>query len=74
MRLNDYVDRELSSEEEALVAGHLEQCAQCASVFDFEAGVVIELMAKLNRIRVPESLKGRVADALAEGARAAGPS
>jgi predicted anti-sigma-YlaC factor YlaD len=70
-RLNDYVDRELSPEEEVLVSAHLRVCADCASVFDFEAGVVADLMEKLNRIRMPESLKGRVAEALEQGASAA---
>jgi len=73
-RLDDYVDRELSPAEALLVAAHLRVCEHCASVFDFEVGVLEDLVEKLNRIRVPEALKDRVAEALDRGARAAGAS
>ena len=39
-RLDDYLDRELSSEETALVHEHLEICAGCAREFNFEASVL----------------------------------
>lgn len=71
LRLNDYVDRELSSEEHEAVAAHLFECAKCAAVFDFEADIVADLKAKLNRIQLPPSLKDRVAEAIQRGAEAA---
>jgi len=63
-RLNDYVDRELASEEAAKVAEHLEECARCAREFAFEAELLQELKAKIRRIRVPASLRGRVEEAI----------
>ncbi len=71
LRLNDYVDRELSPAERDAVAAHLFECAKCASVFEFEANIVADLKAKLNRIQLPPSLKDRVLDALQRGAEAA---
>ena len=71
LRLNDYVDRELSPAEHDAVAAHLFECAKCTAVFEFEAGVLADLTAKLNRIQLPASLKDRVADAIQRGAGAA---
>ena len=71
LRLNDYVDRELSPAEHDAVASHLFECANCTAVFDFEAGVLADLKAKLNRIQLPSSLKDRVAEAIERGAEAA---
>src|SRR6266496_3515153 len=51
-RLNDYLDRELSPAEMALVQEHLDTCAQCAGEHAFEASVLRELKAKLRRIDV----------------------
>ena len=59
-RLNDYLDRELSPAEMAMVQEHLETCAQCASEHAFEASVLRELKAKLRRIDVPQSLIEKV--------------
>ena len=71
LRLNDYVDRELSPAEHDAVAAHLFECANCASVFDFEANIVADLKAKLNRIQLPPTLKDRVLEAIERGAEAA---
>ncbi len=68
-RLNDYLDRELSPAEMALVKEHLETCAQCASEHSFEASVLQELKSKLHRIDVPQSLVDRVAAILADADR-----
>jgi anti-sigma factor (TIGR02949 family) len=59
-RLNDYLDRELSGPEMAMVKEHLETCAQCASEHAFEESVLRELKAKLRRIDVPQSLIEKV--------------
>ncbi len=63
-RLDDYVDRELSPEETRLVEAHLETCAQCASEYAFEGGVLDGLRRKLRRIEAPADLRDRVTRAL----------
>ena len=59
-RLDDYLDRELSPAEMALVRGHLETCAICAAEYDFEARVLDQLRATLRRIDVPAAVVERV--------------
>ena len=68
-RLNDYLDRELSAAEMALVKEHLDTCGQCASEHAFEASVLRELKSKLRRIDLPRSLIDKVAAILAEAGR-----
>jgi len=65
-RLNDYLDRELSPAEMAMVKEHLDTCGQCASEHAFEASVLQELKSKLRRIDLPQSLLDKVAAILAE--------
>jgi mycothiol system anti-sigma-R factor len=60
LRLDDFLDRELSAVEMRLVREHLETCAQCASEHRFEARVLDDVRAKLNRIRAPQSLLDRI--------------
>ena len=74
-RLDDYLDRELSPEEMALVRAHLDTCAQCASEHRFEVRVLDDVRSKLRRIRVPEYLLDKVSRIIdrvkkAEGGRA----
>jgi anti-sigma factor (TIGR02949 family) len=64
-RLDDYLDRELSARETALVREHLDICEGCAREFDFEAGVLSGVRAKLRHIEVPADLRARVLGALA---------
>src|SRR5207247_4491091 len=59
-RLNDYLDRELSPAEMAMVKEHLDTCGQCASEHAFEASVLQELKSKLRRIDLPQSLLDKV--------------
>jgi anti-sigma factor (TIGR02949 family) len=59
-RINDYLDRELSAEEMALVRAHLDTCAECTSEYDFEGTVLAELKAKLRRIDLPSSVLDRI--------------
>ena len=63
-RLDDYLDRELSSNEQREVERHLETCDQCLGRFRFEAGVLEELKTKLRRVKTPESLASRLRKAL----------
>jgi anti-sigma factor (TIGR02949 family) len=64
-RLDDFLDRELTPQEQALVREHLEICAGCAQEFRFEASVLKGVRVKLRQIDVPDSLQSRVLHALA---------
>lgn len=59
-RLDDYLDRELSGGERALVERHLDSCAECADEYRFEASVLDALREKLDGLRVPRGLVDRV--------------
>jgi anti-sigma factor (TIGR02949 family) len=59
-RLDDYLDRELSAEETALVNEHLEICAGCAREFNFEESVLEGVRAKLRQIELPPTLQARI--------------
>jgi len=63
-RLDDYVDRELSSAEAEQVRAHLETCAICAREFDFEERVLARLKSRMRRIEAPSDLFERVARSL----------
>jgi anti-sigma factor (TIGR02949 family) len=65
-RLDDFLDRELSEEEAHQVGGHLEDCARCATRFQFEAEVISAVREKLRRIQAPPDLRDRIAARLAE--------
>lgn len=64
LRLDDYLDRELSAAEHRLVREHLDACVRCASEFRFEATLVREVRAKLQRLAVPPGLAARIASRL----------
>jgi anti-sigma factor (TIGR02949 family) len=59
-RLDDYLDRELSAEEMAMVREHLDLCAVCAAEHRFERGVLDGVKEKLRRINMPAGLVARV--------------
>jgi anti-sigma factor (TIGR02949 family) len=59
-RLDDYLDRELSPEEMAMVREHLETCAVCTREFTFEASLLTEVRRKVQRIDVPPGLLERI--------------
>jgi anti-sigma factor RsiW len=69
VRLDDFVDRELSAEEMRLVQEHLDTCAQCAGEHRFDATVIQEVRSKLGRIDVSPSLLTRIATRLDEAER-----
>lgn len=68
-RIHDYVDRELTPEEIQKVRAHLEVCAVCAREFRFEAQVLDDVRAKIQRVTAPADLKARVLSALRSGER-----
>lgn len=65
-RLSDYLDRELSAVEMAMVKQHLDTCAECAAEHAFEERVLQELKQKLRRIDLPQSLVDKVDALLAD--------
>ena len=66
-RLDDYVDRELSTEEYTAVAAHLEQCAICAGEFAVERDLLDQIRGKLTRVRMPADLMARIVSRLSAG-------
>lgn len=66
-RLDDYLDRELSSDEIASVEAHLEQCAMCAAEYRFESVVIAQIRTKLKHLKAPPELLQRIASTLAAG-------
>lgn len=59
-RLDDYLDRELSTTETVEVERHLEVCDRCLKRFQFEGAVLDDLRTKLRRVPVPETLEARL--------------
>jgi len=59
-RLDDYLDRELSSEESERIREHLETCAVCANEYNFEASVLRSVKEKLRRLDVPSDLMEKI--------------
>ncbi len=55
-RLDDYIDRNLSTDEIRRVQAHLEDCVVCAGEYRFEATVVREIRERLQRIAGPPDL------------------
>ena len=49
-RLDDYVDHELSPEEEAKVRQHLKICRHCLQKFQFEESLLAGLRAKIQTL------------------------
>jgi anti-sigma factor (TIGR02949 family) len=64
-KLDDYLDRELAAEEMELVRQHLETCAGCTQEFGFEASVLREVRAKIQRIDAPAGLLARITGLIA---------
>ena len=67
-RLDDYLDRALSTDELRMVREHLDLCEVCADEHRFEASLIDQIRQKLRRIAMPEDLRARVQDALARAA------
>ncbi len=63
--LYGFIDGELTPDRRTAIQEHLEGCPPCFEAFDFEAEIKGYLAEKC-RERVPESLKDRIAQAIAE--------
>jgi len=59
-RLNDFMDRRLSPEEQKVIEKHLEICAWCAREFNFEPSVLFGVKRKLRQLEVPTDLVSRI--------------
>ncbi len=68
-KLDDFVDRELTPQEQASVAEHLEECAKCAHQFAAELEMLEALKAKLRRIAAPQGLMEKIAARLNQAGR-----
>jgi mycothiol system anti-sigma-R factor len=64
-RLYNFLDGELTPERRQQIQTHLDQCSPCLEAFDFEAELKV-VIARRCRDQVPESLRIRVALALAD--------
>ncbi len=58
-----YLDGELTDERRAAVRQHLDHCGSCLEAFEFEAELRT-VISERSRIRVPEHLLARLAEAL----------
>ncbi|HKQ19092.1 MAG TPA: zf-HC2 domain-containing protein [Candidatus Eisenbacteria bacterium] len=65
-RLDDYLDRELTAQEMIRVREHLETCEVCAREYNFEGKVLLDLKAKLRRVRAPEDLIAKISKSIAQ--------
>ena len=65
-----FLDGELTDERRYEIQVHLEECSPCLEAFDFEAELKI-VIARSCRDQVPESLRQRIADALAKASETA---
>jgi len=62
--LYHFLDGELTVERREAIQLHLDRCSPCLEAFDFEAELKV-LVARRCRDQVPDSLRTRVAEALA---------
>ena len=65
-RLDEYLDRQLSSLEMERARAHIETCEACAREQAFAAAALQTLKAKLRRIEIPADLLDRLSLTLAE--------
>ncbi|MHB1536016.1 MAG: mycothiol system anti-sigma-R factor [Acidimicrobiales bacterium] len=68
--LYHYLDGELTPEKRYQIQHHLDECSPCLEAFDFEAELKV-VIARRCRDQVPESLRLRVAQALADASKQA---
>lgn len=63
-KLYEYLDQELDAATEAAVKHHLETCAPCIRVFDFEKTYLKFIEIRARAEGAPESLKRKLLDQL----------
>ena len=67
-KLDRYLDRTLSEDEQRLVEEHLAECAACVDKYHFERSLLEEVRGKLRRIDMPSDLMSRISARLAASA------
>ena len=65
-RLDDYLDRQLTTHEMEMAREHIETCAACAREVGFSARTLSTIKTKLRRIDVAPDLIDRISLVLAE--------
>ena len=65
--LDDYLDRELTADEQRLVEAHLKVCVACAQDFNFESAVLAQIRNKIERIDLPDGLMAKILGRLGDG-------
>ena len=63
--LYNFLDGELTSARRQAIQHHLDECSPCLEAFDFEAELKL-VVARCCRDQVPDGLRQRVADLLAQ--------
>ena len=66
-KLYEYLDRELTPDANATVRAHLEACAHCFALYDFETAYLRFLQARARAQGAPPHLKQRILDELFDG-------
>lgn len=56
-QLDDYLDRNLSPEQQARLEEHMAICHRCVHLYRFESKVLEELRTKMHKLEAPASLK-----------------
>ena len=59
-RLNEYLDHQLTADEQVIVLKHLDICRPCLRRFSFEQTLVISLRQKALRLCAPPSLREKL--------------
>jgi len=65
--LNEYLDHELSPNERADVAKHLDICQPCLERFRFEQTLLISIKTRMQTIHAPIELKSRLSTLINQG-------
>jgi mycothiol system anti-sigma-R factor len=65
-RLHELIDQELTPEIEAAVQHHLDECAPCMAVYEFEQGFRRFMSLKMQSVEMPRDLKTRITQKLSE--------
>ena len=71
-RLHELIDQELTPEVEAAVQHHLEACAPCMAVYEFEQGFQRFMTLKMQGVGIPRNLRARIAQRLSQETSQAG--
>ena len=73
-QLYEYLDSELTAEDEAAVGAHLAQCEGCFSLYNFERAYLKFLSARTGARVAPQHLRKRIFEQLLFGENDAEPT